>query len=48
MLIDALKKGMEDGVSEIYRSAYNDSNIYNYDDKKLKKRAHIDYVLNNF
>lgn len=47
-LIAAFKKGIEDGLSEDYRSAYDGSNRYQYDSEKLKKRAHIDSVLNNF
>lgn len=47
-LINAFKKGIEDASSDTYRLAYDDSNRYQYDSEKLKKRAHIDGVLNNF
>ena len=47
-LTNAFKKGIEDGSSEEYRSAYNNYNKYQYDSEKLKKRAHIDNVLNHY
>ena len=47
-LIAAFKKGIEDGMSDDYRLAYDSSNKYQYDSEKLKKRAHIDRVLNHF
>ncbi|VBB18311.1 hypothetical protein YASMINEVIRUS_774 [Yasminevirus sp. GU-2018] len=47
-LIDALKKGVEDGMSEEYRMAYDNCSKYKYDSEKLKKRAHIDSVLDSF
>jgi hypothetical protein len=47
-LIDALKRGITDGMSDTYRMAYDNMNRYQYDDEKLKKRAHIDSVVNNF
>jgi len=47
-LLDALKRGIEDGNSPEYRMAYDNTNRYQYDSEKLKKRAHIDSVLTNF
>ena len=47
-LISAFKKGIEDGLSDDYRAVYDSSNRYQYDSDKLKKRARIDNVLNNF
>jgi hypothetical protein len=47
-LIGALKKGIDDAMSEEYRCAYDLSNTYQYDKEKLKKRARIDRVLDNF
>jgi hypothetical protein len=47
-LINAFKQGVEDGLSDEYRLAYNDSNEYQYTKEKLQKRAHIDKVLDNF
>jgi len=47
-LIAAFKKGIEDGLSDEYRSAYDNSNRYRYDSDKLKKRARIDNMLKNF
>lgn len=47
--INALKQGISDGMSDEYRYAYDSSNRYQYIDReKLKKRAIIDSVLNNF
>ncbi len=46
-LIDALNKGIEDGLSDEYRLAYNSANKYQYDVDKLKKRAYIDGVLDS-
>lgn len=46
-LLDALKKGIDDGLSEEYRYAYDSSNKYRYDSETLKKRARIDSVLDN-
>ena len=48
ILINALKKGVEDGMSEDYRMAYNKSGEYIYNTEKLKKRAYIDSILDNF
>lgn len=47
-LIEALKKGIEDGLSEEYRFAYDSSNKYVFNSERLKKRAYIDSVLNSF
>lgn len=47
-LIAAFKKGIEDGLSDDYRLAYDSSNRYQYDSDKLKKRAHINSILDNF
>lgn len=48
MLIDALKTGIADGMSETYRKAYNTSNKYCYTTDILQKRAHIDRILDEF
>lgn len=47
-LIEALKKGIEDGLSDEYRFAYDSSNKYVFNSERLKKRAYIDSVLNSF
>ena len=47
-LVSALKRGIKDGMSDEYRFAYDKNNTYQYDSEKLKKRAHIDSVLNHF
>jgi hypothetical protein len=47
-LIAAFKKGIEDASSDDYRMAYDESNRYQYDSEKLKKRAHIDSILDKF
>lgn len=47
-LVEAFKKGIEDGMSDEYRLAYDNSNAYQYNSEKLQKRAHIDSVLDNF
>jgi len=47
-LINAFKQGIEDGSSEIYRSAYDKSNNYQYDNEKLSIRARIDRVLDSY
>lgn len=47
-LLDALKQGIVDGLSEEYRFAYNDTNKYIFNSERLKKRAYIDSVLNGF
>lgn len=47
-LLQAFKRGIKDGLSDDYRLAYDESNTYQYDSYKIKKRAHIDYVLDNF
>jgi hypothetical protein len=47
-LIDAFKRGIEDGMSDDYAIAYNNANIYQYDSEKIKKRARIDYLMNQF
>lgn len=47
-LIDALKRGIQDASSDVYRYAYDNTNIYQYDAEKLAKRAHIDRVLDHF
>ena len=42
-----VKKGIEDGLSDEYRLAYDSANKYQYTDvEKLKKRAQIDKILN--
>lgn len=46
MLLEAFEKGIGDGLSDEYRLAYDKTNRYQYDSEKLKKRAHIDSVLN--
>lgn len=47
-LLEALQKGIEDGTSETYRNAYDNSSKYSYDKDRLETRAHIDKVLNIF
>ena len=47
-LLDAFKHGIEDGMSDDYMMAYNNSNKYQYDAEKLKKRARLDYLMNQF
>lgn len=47
-LLNALQQGIDDAMSDEYRFAYNISNRYSYDSDKLKKRARIDSVLENF
>jgi len=47
-LIDAFKQGIEDGMSDDYVIAYNNTNTYQYDSEKIKKRARIDYLMNQF
>ena len=47
-LLNAFKQGIEDGLSDDYTMAYNDSNKYQYDSEKLKKRARADYLINQF
>jgi hypothetical protein len=44
-LLEALSKGVEDGSSDTYRQAYDQSNRYRYDGEKLEKRGYIDGVL---
>lgn len=47
-LIDALNRGIEDGLSDEYRMAYNSANQYQYNDvEKLKKRAYIDGIIDS-
>jgi hypothetical protein len=47
-LISAFKQGILDGLSDEYRLAYDNSNTYQYDSEKLKKRAHMDFLLKSF
>lgn len=47
-LMDALNRGIDDAMSDEYRCAYDNSNRYQYDRERLKKRAHIDSVLDHF
>lgn len=47
-LLAALERGIEDGMSDNYRLAYDNTNKYQYDSEKLKKRAHIDSVIDKF
>lgn len=47
-LLDALKQGINDAMSDEYRLAYDNTNKYQYDNNKIIKRAHIDRVLHNF
>lgn len=47
-LLNAFKQGINDGLSEDYMTAYNNSNEYQYDSEKLKKRARLDYLINQF
>ena len=47
-LIAAFKRGVDDASSEEYRMAYDNSNRYQYDSDKLKKRAYIDSIIDNF
>lgn len=47
-LLDALKRGIKDGMSDDYMMAYNNSNKYQYDPEKLKKRARLDCLMNQF
>jgi DNA-binding transcriptional ArsR family regulator len=47
-LIAAFKKGSDDASSEEYRMAYDKSNRYQYNDEKLKIRAHIDSIIDKF
>ena len=47
-LIAAFKRGVDDASSDEYRMAYDNSNRYQYDSEKLKKRAYIDSIIDNF
>lgn len=46
-LLQALQRGMQDGLSDDYRLAYDNKNTYQYNSEKLKVRGHIDRVLND-
>lgn len=48
MLLDAFKKGINDGMSGEYRSVYDSSGNFQSDSDKLAKRAHIDRILTIF
>jgi hypothetical protein len=45
-LLEAFKNGIRDGSSNEYRLAYNKSNKYQYNKKKLSIRGRINGVLN--
>lgn len=47
-LLDAFKHGVKDGMSDDYMMVYDDSNKYNCDSEKLKKRARLDCLMNQF
>jgi hypothetical protein len=48
MLLDAFKNGLNDGLSNEYRSVYDSSGNFQSDSAKLAKRAHIDKILSKF
>lgn len=47
-LINAYKQGVNDAMTDEYRNAYDGLNRYRFNAECLKKRGHIDSVLDHF
>lgn len=47
-LINAFKQGVQDAMTDEYRNAYDGLNRYRFNAECLKKKGHIDSVLDHF